>query len=459
MKDPTYRLHKATGQAVATFNGRDVYLGKHGSKESQAYFGQLLAEFKKCGSVTVISKKVKDDGPSYRLHKASGQAMVCLGGRDYYLGEYGSARSKAEFHRLKAEYHQSGCSSSFGAPPDELTVAQLIAGYIKYSKAQFGTGPESEYLRAKPVLTILMRLYGHTNAVDFGPLQFEVVQAEQTKPTVTKRKDGTRTVRYRSRRYINAQMKRLRAVIKWATSKALIPPTVLVAIQTVPPLKYGRTDAPELPDVVSVSDEIVEQTLPHLNHVVRAMVAFQKLTGARPGEICVIKPRMVDKSLKDTWLIIYDRHKTAYRGKKRSISIGPKAIEILRPFLLRGEDDYCFSPREAVKRLRELKHEARTTPLSCGNSPGTNAKKRPGKSPGECYSTQSYGRSIRGSCVKAGIEPWAPNQLRHAFATQITRNMSIEHASQAMGHADTRITKTYLDEDRAKANEAARMHG
>jgi len=80
VKDPTYRLHKATGQAVATFNGRDIYLGKHCGKQSEGYFNQLLTEFKRSGAVTAFSKKVKDDGPSYRLHMASGQAIVCLGG-------------------------------------------------------------------------------------------------------------------------------------------------------------------------------------------------------------------------------------------------------------------------------------------------------------------------------------------------------------------------------------------
>jgi hypothetical protein len=34
--------------------------------------------------------------PSYRRHKASGQAVVTLAGRDIYLGAYGSAASKRE---------------------------------------------------------------------------------------------------------------------------------------------------------------------------------------------------------------------------------------------------------------------------------------------------------------------------------------------------------------------------
>ena len=41
-KNPTYRLHKATGQAVVTLGGRDIYLGRHGTPESQAEYDRIL---------------------------------------------------------------------------------------------------------------------------------------------------------------------------------------------------------------------------------------------------------------------------------------------------------------------------------------------------------------------------------------------------------------------------------
>ncbi len=42
--------------------------------------------------------------PKYRHHKASGHAVVTLGGRDYYLGPYNSTGSKAEYNRLIADW-------------------------------------------------------------------------------------------------------------------------------------------------------------------------------------------------------------------------------------------------------------------------------------------------------------------------------------------------------------------
>jgi hypothetical protein len=44
-RTPSYRLHKPSGQAVVTLNGRDVYLGKHGTPESRAEYDRLIAEW------------------------------------------------------------------------------------------------------------------------------------------------------------------------------------------------------------------------------------------------------------------------------------------------------------------------------------------------------------------------------------------------------------------------------
>ena len=40
--------------------------------------------------------------PRYRTHGASGQAIVTLSGRDYFLGPHGAKASKLEYDRLVA---------------------------------------------------------------------------------------------------------------------------------------------------------------------------------------------------------------------------------------------------------------------------------------------------------------------------------------------------------------------
>ncbi len=41
---PSYRRHKPTGQAVVTLDGRDIYLGKYGTKASRVEYDRLISE-------------------------------------------------------------------------------------------------------------------------------------------------------------------------------------------------------------------------------------------------------------------------------------------------------------------------------------------------------------------------------------------------------------------------------
>ena len=68
--------------------------------------------------------------PSYRHHKASGQAVVSLNGHDHYLGVYRSKASVDAYNRLVAEWQANGghlAALEDQAPP--LTVAMLINRY------------------------------------------------------------------------------------------------------------------------------------------------------------------------------------------------------------------------------------------------------------------------------------------------------------------------------------------
>ena len=53
---PSYRLHKASGQAVAVINGQTRYLGKHGSKPSREAYARAIAEWSAQGGVLVPDK-------------------------------------------------------------------------------------------------------------------------------------------------------------------------------------------------------------------------------------------------------------------------------------------------------------------------------------------------------------------------------------------------------------------
>ncbi|MBM4089115.1 MAG: hypothetical protein FJ276_06765 [Planctomycetes bacterium] len=42
---PKYRKHRASGQAIATIAGRDIYLGPHGTKTSHSPYNRIIAQW------------------------------------------------------------------------------------------------------------------------------------------------------------------------------------------------------------------------------------------------------------------------------------------------------------------------------------------------------------------------------------------------------------------------------
>jgi hypothetical protein len=74
--------------------------------------------------------------PKRRLHKPSGQAVVTLDGRDFYLGRYDTEDGRAEYKRLVAEWLSTGrqevsTSESFGS--SDLTFNELILAYLRHA--------------------------------------------------------------------------------------------------------------------------------------------------------------------------------------------------------------------------------------------------------------------------------------------------------------------------------------
>ena len=61
--------------------------------------------------------------PKYRKHKPSKLAVVSLGGRDIYLGKYGTQESRDEYDKLVSEYLKKR-----GQPvPAELVVTIRVS--------------------------------------------------------------------------------------------------------------------------------------------------------------------------------------------------------------------------------------------------------------------------------------------------------------------------------------------
>jgi hypothetical protein len=218
--------------------------------------------------------------PGYCRHKASGQAVVTLSGQDFYLGPYGTQVSKREYDRVVAEWLARGRIPIISSDPDEggVSIAELLVLYLRHANSYYRKNGRvtNEVNAIRSAARVVKELFVRESASEFGPLKLQAVQQ--------------RMIRLGwCRKQINKQCGRIVRMFAWGVSQELVRPEIAQALREVKGLHKGRTEARESLPVLPVDDVTVELTLPHLPPIVADMVRLQRLTGARPEEICLTR--------------------------------------------------------------------------------------------------------------------------------------------------------------------------
>ena len=376
--------------------------------------------------------------PSYRHHKPSGNAVVTLSGRDFYLGPWQSEKSRFEYERLVGEW--LACGRCLPPGSGGITINELILRYWRHCESLYRKNgrPTSELACVRSAMGPLKLLYGTKLAAEFGPLALKVVRQQFI--------DGGLC-----RNTVNDYVSRIKRCFKWATENELVPSTVFHGLQAVSGLKRGRSDARETEAVRPVPEAFIEAVLPKLRPQVRALVKVQLLTGCRPGEVCAMRMCDIDIS-GHVWIFRPASFKTEHHGQIREIFIGPKAQEIIRPWF-RPELDAClFQPKEseaARDAERRLKRQSRMTPSQARRKPVKNPK----RVPRDHYTVDTYRRAIRRACEHLQIPVWHPHQLRHNAATRLRKDFGLELARIILGHTSAFTTEIYAEADHQQAVE------
>lgn len=292
-----------------------------------------------------------------------------------------------------------------------LTVGQLVALFMEHGTADFamrrGTCEIQNYRDATAELLLL---YAELPCASFDVLHLKAVRQLMIENGL-------------ARSTINKQrIRRIKGVFRWATEHHGLDGRVAARLATVKPLRPGVDGVQEAPARLPATMEQVvavlcDQQCPKVN---RDMLKFQKLTGARPGEVCGCLGSEVDQS-RSPWIWIPQMHKNAWREKSRVIHIGPAAQLVILPYL---SDRHLFQTKR-----------------------------------GRPFRVDHYHQMIDESCRRVRVPHFSPQMVRRMAATEADEANDIETAQELLGHSDVRTTELYLNRGGKRAKQYAQDHG
>ena len=111
--------------------------------------------------------------PSYCLHRASGQAYVTIDGKRIYLGVHGSPESQRRYTAALADWQASLANS-----PQNVTVSQLTLLYLRHAEGHYVKAGQvtSQLHVVQSALRRLNRLFRETLAAEFSPKMLKTVR-------------------------------------------------------------------------------------------------------------------------------------------------------------------------------------------------------------------------------------------------------------------------------------------
>ncbi len=412
----------------------------------------------------MASKNTKSQ-PKLRLHKARGLAVVTLRDsytskrKDYYCGDWGTPESVEAYARLLRAWESCGRR----LPTDDtsgdtgVTVGEVLVDFHRWAKGYYNA---SEVRTFKALIRLVRDLFASTPAADFTPQRLELVRDAMID-------------RGWARKSINRQINRVRQIFAHGVRKGLLPVETYQALKTLPPLRRGKSDARETKRVKPVPQDMIDKTLPKLSPPVAALVRVHLLTGARSGELVIMRPCDIDRKGK-VWTYQPVDHKTAHHEHDRTIYIGPEAQQTLSPLLTsRPPDAFVFSPLDADGKPALVARRTRYTPTTyhkavvrgCDDAypPPKRLRRKRVQSTGRKntrWETPAEHRKRIGESGWTELAQWRrdhrwhPHQLRHNAATKLRKEYGIELARIILGHRHADITQVYAEADQAAAIKA-----
>jgi integrase len=176
----------------------------------------------------------------------------------------------------------------------------------------------------------------------------------------------------------------------------------------------------------------------------------------RPQEVVGLRPIDLDMSDPECWVYKPDRHKGEHHERERIVFIGPRAIEVLRPFLGLDISSCVFSPCQGADEHQAGRAARRKSPVQASRKGRVRTRNR---RIGDHYTVGTCRQAIQRACDRAGIPRWHPHSLRHTAGTQIRGQYGLEASQAVLGHSELRTTQIYSEKNLDEARRVMREIG
>ncbi|MDZ4684034.1 MAG: site-specific integrase [Planctomycetaceae bacterium] len=345
----------------------------------------------------------------------TGRAFCKVNGEFISLGRGDNPESRARYAAVLTDLAQGKPVESSRqlmlSVSDNLTVAEFFLQFVVQEVPRYS---RSEQHCFKTALRVAREMFGAVQVTEFGPLKLRLVRDAMVAGDPNAKPKPRRAW---SRYTVNRQIKRIRAVFRWGVSWEVVPQSVADALSSVRSLACGETAASESTPRLSVPQSDMDRVRKQLRQKHRDIFDLLLLTGARPGEIIGLTTGKIDRS-GELWRADLAHHKTAHKGKRRTLFFNPTAQLILRRYLQADPDAKLFKMRR-----------------------------------------DNFAHVIGRACVRAGVAPFVPHQLRHTVATKLADEVGTEAAQRLLGHSDAAMTEHYSRGAERKAVEAVKKLG
>jgi integrase len=346
-------------------------------------------------SRTVPAYRKRSDGLAFVEHTSIGNKSHRM-----TLGRHGSPESLQRYQEFLDQLN--GARRTVITPGRWRTVREIRDAYLDHAEDHYMRpyGLSSEYEGMTYALAALDSFLNMPSS-QFGPRCLTAIRSKLAE-------DGY------ARSTVNHTLSRIKKMFRWACEQEHCPTDLYSRLMCVRGLVAGQGNCKETEPVGPAALASINGVQSYVGPTVAAMIQTQYMAGMRPDETCRMRADLIDTS-GEVWIYTPDRHKTKHRGLTLIKALTPSVQKILQPFM--GNTPFLFPSGRSRNR----------------------------------YYTETYRRAIQRGFAKAKevgveLEPFSPNQLRHAIATHVAQKFGHRAAQIWCGHEQADTTSLYIEQ-------------